>query len=121
MGETTALLKATDDLGLLRNEFVRMSREVDYDSCAPQTCWESTTSSQTSVGNHAGKREFGGLPRGTHIVEHCIRKEETHTFTKLVDRFGLMPEVCDLLDIHPEALLDPTTFHHSLNRYTIYG
>nr|WP_234402814.1 hypothetical protein [Halarchaeum acidiphilum] len=48
---------------------------------------------------------------GNHIVAHCIRKEEGHTFTELIDRFGLMPEVCDRLGIHTEALPDPTTFY----------
>lgn len=38
-----------------------------------------------------GKHESGGLARATHIVAHCIRKEEGHTFTELVDRIGLMP------------------------------
>ncbi|WP_435181261.1 transposase [Halorussus sp. AFM4] len=73
-----------------------------------------------ALGNHAGKPESGGLPREAHIVAHCIRKEEGHTFTELVDRLGLMPEVCDRLGIHPEALPDPTTFYHSLDRYAMY-
>ncbi|SET95038.1 transposase [Natrinema hispanicum] len=73
-----------------------------------------------ALGNHAGKPESGGLPREAHIVAHCIRKEEGHTFTELVDRLGLMPEVCDCLGIHPEALPDPTTFYHSLDRYAMY-
>jgi IS5 family transposase len=73
-----------------------------------------------ALGNHAGKPESGGLPREAHIVAHCIRKEEGHTFTELVDRLGLMPEVCDRLGIHPEALPDPTTFYHSLDRYALY-
>ncbi|AUX09837.1 transposase [Halalkaliarchaeum desulfuricum] len=73
-----------------------------------------------ALGNHAGKPESGGLPREAHIVAHCIRKEEGHTFTELVDRIGLMPEVCDRLGIHPEALPDPTTFYHSVDRYAMY-
>ncbi|SMO90017.1 transposase [Halorubrum cibi] len=73
-----------------------------------------------ALGKHAGKPESGGLPREAHIVAHCIRKEVGHTFTELVDRLGLMPEVCDRLGIHPEALPDPTTFYHSLNRYAMY-
>ena len=34
-----------------------------------------------ALGNHAGKPESGGLPREAHIVAHCIRKEEEHTFS----------------------------------------
>lgn len=72
-----------------------------------------------ALGNRAGKPDSGGLPRETHIVAHCIRKEEEHTFTELVDRLSLMPEVCDRLGLHPDALPDPTTFYHSLDRYAM--
>jgi len=54
------------------------------------------------------------------IVAHYIRNEEGHTFTELVDRLGLTPEVCDRLGIHPEALPDPPTFYHSLDRHARY-
>jgi IS5 family transposase len=73
-----------------------------------------------ALGKHAGKPESGGLARATHIVAHCIRKEEGYTFTELIDRLSLMPEVCDRLGLHPDALPDPTTFHHSLDRYAMY-
>jgi len=72
-----------------------------------------------ALGNRAGKPESGGLARETHIVAHCIRKEEGHSFTELVDRLSLMPEVCDRLDLHPDAMPDPTTFYHSLDRYAM--
>jgi len=73
-----------------------------------------------ALGRHAGKPESGGLPREAHIVAHCIRKEEGHTFTELVDRLGLMPKLCELLGLHQDALPDPTTFYHSLDRYAMY-
>lgn len=73
-----------------------------------------------ALGNRAGRPASGGLPREAHIVAHCIRKEEGHTFTELVDRLGLMPAVCDLLGLHPDALPHPTTFYHSLDRYAMY-
>lgn len=72
------------------------------------------------VAKHVGKDESGRLPRETHIVAHCIRKEEVHTFTELVDWLGLMPKVCNHLGIHPEVLPDPTIFYHSLDRYAMY-
>ena len=40
-----------------------------------------------------------GLPRETHIVAHCVRKEEGHSYGELVDRLSLMPDVCDRLDL----------------------
>ncbi len=31
-----------------------------------------------------------------------------------------MPDICERLGIHPDALPDPTTFYHSLDRYAMY-
>ena len=73
-----------------------------------------------ALGTRAGKPDSGGLPRETHIVAHCLRKEEDYTFTELIDRLALMPAVCDLLGLHPDALPDPTTFYQSLDRYAMY-
>jgi IS5 family transposase len=73
-----------------------------------------------ALGNQAGKPESGGLAREAHIVAHCIRKEEGHSYEELVDRLSLMPEVCDRLDLHPDAVADPTAFYHSLERYAMY-
>ena len=73
-----------------------------------------------ALGTRAGKPDSGGLPRETHIVAHCLRKEEGYTFTELIDRLALMPAVCDLLKLYPDALPDPTTFYHSLDRYAMY-
>ena len=73
-----------------------------------------------ALGKHAGKPDSGGLPREAHIVAHCLRKEEDHTFRELVDRLGFMSAVCDRLGIHPKALPGHTTFYHSLDRYAMY-
>jgi len=73
-----------------------------------------------ALGESSGEARIWRVSREAHIVAHCIRKEEDHTFTELVDRLGLMPEVCDRLGIHSEALPDPTTFYYSLDRYGMY-
>jgi hypothetical protein len=69
-----------------------------------------------ALGPQAGKPDSGGLAREAHIVAHCIRQEEDHSYAELVDRLGLMPEVCARLGLHPDAVADPTAFHHSLDR-----
>jgi hypothetical protein len=73
-----------------------------------------------ALGNRAGKPDSGGLAREAHIVAHCIRKEEGHSFAELVDRLSLMPDVCDRLGISSGAPPDPTTFYHSFDRYEMY-
>jgi len=73
-----------------------------------------------ALGNRAGKPDSGGLAREAHIVAHCIRKEEGHSYAELVDRMSLMPAVCDRLGVHPDAPPDPTTFYHSFDRYAMY-
>jgi len=73
-----------------------------------------------ALGKRAGKPDSGGLAREAHIVAHCIRKEEGHSYGELVDRVSLMPAICDRLGIHPDAPPDPTTFYHSFDRYAMY-
>jgi len=73
-----------------------------------------------SLGKRAGKPESGGLPREAHIVAHCIRKEEGHTYEELIDRLSLMPEVCEALGLNPDALPKPSTFCHSFDRFKMY-
>ena len=73
-----------------------------------------------ALGNRAGKPDSGGLAREAHIVDHCIRKEEGHSYGELVDRLSLMPAVCDRLSIHPDAPPAPTTYYHSFDPYAMY-
>ena len=70
-----------------------------------------------ALGSKAGKPASGGLPRWVHIVVHCLRLEEGWTYTEVIDRLALMPRICELLGLLPEALPDPTTFFYSFDRF----
>ncbi|MWV40211.1 IS5 family transposase [Natrialba sp. INN-245] len=72
-----------------------------------------------AFGSHAGKPASGGLPRWVHVVVHCLRVEEGWTYPEVIDRLSLMPGICELLGLLPEALPDPTTFWHSFDRYAM--
>lgn len=72
-----------------------------------------------ALGSFAGKPASGGLPRWVHVVVHCLRLEEEWTYTEVIDRLSLMPEIRELLGLLPEALPDPTTFYHSFDRYAM--
>ncbi len=61
-----------------------------------------------------------GLPARLTSSHTVSARKKVYTFTKLIDRLSLMPEVCDLLGLHPDALPDPTTFYHPLDRYAMY-
>jgi hypothetical protein len=98
----------------------KRGREGDYGRRSTRTRRDSTTSSQTSVGESSGQAQLGGLTREAHIVARCIRKEEGYSYAELVDRVSLMPTVCDRLGLHPDAPPDPTTFCHSFDRYAMY-
>ena len=45
--------------------------------------------------------------------------EEGWTYTEVIDRLSLMPQICELLGLLPEALPDPTTFYYSFDRYAM--
>ena len=51
------------------------------------------------------------------MLAHCVRKEEGHSYGELVDRLSLMPDVCERLDLRPDAMPDPTALYHSFDRY----
>jgi len=73
-----------------------------------------------ALGKRVGKPDSDGLACEAHIVAHCIRKEEDHSYAELVDRLSLMAGVCDRLEISSDAPPDPTTFYHSFDRYEMY-
>ena len=73
-----------------------------------------------ALGSFAGKPASAGLPRWVHVVVHCLRLEEEWTYIEVIDRLALMPDICELLGLLPEALPDPTTFYYSFDRFEMW-
>jgi len=73
-----------------------------------------------ALGKHAGEPESGGLPHWVHVAIHCIRIQENRTYTRVIDRLGLMPGVCEVLGLLLEALSDPTALWYSFQRYKMW-
>lgn len=61
-----------------------------------------------ALGKQARKLDSDRLSRVTHIVAHCIRKEEIYSYVELVYQLNLMVEICYQFGHHPNELLDPT-------------
>jgi hypothetical protein len=45
------------------------------------------------LGKRADEPTSGGFARWKHIVIHCIRLEDDHTYREVVDRISLMSAV----------------------------
>jgi len=73
-----------------------------------------------ALGKHAGEPASGGFTRWKHVVLHCIRIEEDHSYRELVDRVALMKTVCEVLDLDPDDLPDPSTLCKSFDRFKMW-
>lgn len=78
-----------------------------------RNCW--LLAKQT--GPFAGDSDYSGLSRWIHVIVHCLRPDENWTYTEIFYRLGLITELCELLDLLPETLPDPSTFYYSFNRF----
>ena len=62
-----------------------------------------------ALGKHAGEPASGGFARWVHVVLHCFRVEETHSYRETPNRLKYMDEVRDALDLVRDDLPDHTT------------
>jgi len=73
-----------------------------------------------ALGKHAGEPASGGFARWKHVVFHCIRIEDGHSYRELVDRVSLMEAVCEELDLDPDDLPKPSTLCKSFDRFKMW-
>jgi hypothetical protein len=66
-----------------------------------------------ALGKHAGEPASGGFARWKHVVIHCFRREEGHSFRETENRLEYMTALQEVLDLEEgEALTSP----HSTSR-----
>ena len=52
-----------------------------------------------ALGKHAGEPASGGFARWVHVVLHCIRLEEEHSYRETPNRLKYMAEIRDVLGL----------------------
>ncbi|MCU4744826.1 IS5 family transposase [Natronoglomus mannanivorans] len=73
-----------------------------------------------ALGKHAGEPASGGFARWVHVVLHCFRLEEGHSYRETPNRLKYMSEVCDLLGLDQEDLPDYSTIYKSFDRLKMW-
>jgi len=73
-----------------------------------------------ALGKHAGEPVSGGFARWKHVVLHCFRLEECHSYRETPNRLEYMAEIRDALDLDQNDLPDYTTIYKSFDRLEIW-
>lgn len=68
-------------------------------------------------GKHAGKPASGGFAHWIHVVLHCFRLEDGHSYRETPNRLKYMAE--DALNFDRDDLPDHTTLYKSFDRLKI--
>ncbi|SDN27103.1 hypothetical protein SAMN05192554_1441, partial [Haloarchaeobius iranensis] len=69
-----------------------------------------------ALGKHAGEPASGGFARWKHVVLHCFRLEDGHSYRETPNRLQYMTEICDGLGLDPDDMPDFTTLYKSFDR-----
>ena len=73
-----------------------------------------------ALGKHAGEPASGGFARWVHVVLHCFRVEEEHSYRETPNRLEYMAELRELLDLDQDELPDYTTIYKSFDRLKMW-
>ncbi|QAU14050.1 IS5 family transposase [Halorubrum sp. BOL3-1] len=73
-----------------------------------------------ALGKHVGEPASGGFARWVHVVLHCFRVEETHSYRETPNRLKYMAEVRDALNLDLDDLPDHTTIYKSFDRLKMW-
>ena len=73
-----------------------------------------------ALGKHAGEPASGGFARWKHVVLHCFRLEDGHSYRETPNRLQYMTEICDALGLDPDDLPDFTTLYKSFDRLEMW-
>ncbi|MFD2373806.1 IS5 family transposase [Haloarchaeobius iranensis] len=73
-----------------------------------------------ALGKHAGEPASGGFARWKHVVLHCFRLEDGHSYRETPNRLQYMTEICDGLGLDPDDMPDFTTLYKSFDRLEMW-
>jgi len=73
-----------------------------------------------ALGKHAGEPASGGFARWKHVVLHCLRLEDGHSYRETPNRLKYMAEIRDALGLDPDDLPDYSTIYKSFDRLKMW-
>ena len=68
-----------------------------------------------ALGKHAGEPASGGFARWIHVVLHCFRLEEGHSYRETPNRLEYMAEIRDVLGLDRDDLPEFSTVYKSFD------
>ncbi|EMA07272.1 IS5 family transposase [Haloarcula marismortui] len=73
-----------------------------------------------ALGKHAGEPASGGFARWKHVVLHCLRFEDGHSYRETPNRLKYMAEIRDVLSLDRDDLPDYSTIYKSFDRLKMW-
>jgi IS5 family transposase len=73
-----------------------------------------------ALGKHAGEPASGGFARWVHVVLHCVRLEEGHSYRETPNRLEYMVEIRAVLGLDRDGLPDYSTIYKSFDRLKMW-
>ena len=73
-----------------------------------------------ALGKHAGEPASGWFARWVHVVVHCIRPEEGHSYRETPNRPKYMTEIQDVLRLDRDHLPDYSTIYKSFHQLKMW-
>jgi len=77
-------------------------------------------SAKQALGKHAGELASGGFARWIHVVLHCFRLEEGHSYRETPNRLEYIAEICGALNLDQDESPDYTTIYKSFDRLKMW-
>lgn len=73
-----------------------------------------------ALGKHASEPATGGFARWKHVVLHCFRREENHSYRETENRLEYMAEIREVLELDQDDLPDYTTIYKAFDRFKMW-
>lgn len=73
-----------------------------------------------ALGSRAGEPATGGFDRWVHVVIHCIRLEEQHTYRETANRLRYMSDIRAALGLDDEGVPEFTTIYKAFDRFEMW-
>jgi len=73
-----------------------------------------------ALGKHAGEPASGGFARWKHVVIHCFRLEDEHSYRETINRLKYMADIRDVLELDRDDLPDYSTIYKSFDRLKMW-
>jgi hypothetical protein len=68
-----------------------------------------------ALGKHTGEPASGGFARWVHVVLHCVRLEESHSYRETPNRLAYVAEIRAVLELDRDELPDYSTIYRSFD------